>query len=153
MTASWVAGFACSSESTTHDVDYTTVNAGVQFIGADGGQFRSPSGASVLIPPGALAKDTMITIAEVSSGGPTLPPGMTAASKIFAFEPHGQVFAYGVIVTLPRTVFYAVDVGMLRAEPGGPFASMPVSAVSGNLIQAETRTFSFFVAAIDADAY
>jgi len=70
-------------------------------IGAAGGTVIGPSGTSVVIPAGALAANTTISIAASSPGAPPLPTGFTASGQMFAFTPHGTTFAVPVTVTLP----------------------------------------------------
>ena len=70
-------------------------------IGAAGGTVTGPSGAQVVVPAGALAQDTAITIALSSAGAPPLPAGLTAFGAMFAFTPHGTTFTVPVTITLP----------------------------------------------------
>ena len=70
-------------------------------IGSAGGTVIGPSGASVVIPPGALATNTTITITQTSAGAPPLPGGFTVSGQMFAFTPHGTLFALPVTMTLP----------------------------------------------------
>jgi hypothetical protein len=70
-------------------------------IGAAGGTVSGPSGAMIVIPPGALTGDTPIAIELSSAGAPALPTTVTAVGQTFAFTPHGTTFALPVTVTLP----------------------------------------------------
>jgi uncharacterized delta-60 repeat protein len=70
-------------------------------IGAAGGTVNGPNGARVVIPPGALATDTAITIEQTSAGSPALPNGLAASGAMFSLTPHGTVFAVAATVTLP----------------------------------------------------
>lgn len=58
------------------------------------------NGASITIPAGALAQDTMITVTETTM--PT-PAGYRAFSPLYRFEPEGTVFVQPVQVTLPSS--------------------------------------------------
>jgi uncharacterized delta-60 repeat protein len=70
-------------------------------VGAAGGTVHGPNGAAVVIPPGALSTDTMITIEQTSAGSPPSPAGFSAVGKMFAFTPHGTTFAVPVTISLP----------------------------------------------------
>lgn len=70
-------------------------------IGQNGGVVSIAGGASVTIPPGALASPVTITVTEISNPGPTLPSGGKQVGKTYSFEPHGLVFAAPVTLTLP----------------------------------------------------
>lgn len=70
-------------------------------VGAAGGTVMGPSGAKVVIPAGALTKDTPIGIAQSDAGAPALPAGTTSLGATFAFTPHGTAFAVPVTITLP----------------------------------------------------
>jgi hypothetical protein len=73
----------------------------VTMIGVAGGTVEGPDGARVVIPPGALTADTPIGIEQTSAGAPALPDGFLTLSPMFAFTPHGIIFAVRVTVTLP----------------------------------------------------
>ena len=70
-------------------------------IGADGGTVTDASGASVIVPAGALSEDTTIRIARDSTGAPALPADLTAAGDIYVITPHGGDFSAGVEVRIP----------------------------------------------------
>lgn len=70
-------------------------------VGAAGGTVLGPNGAKVVIPPGALATDTTINIAQIAASATALPSGFTVLGQMFAFTPHGTTFAVPVTVTLP----------------------------------------------------
>jgi hypothetical protein len=70
-------------------------------VGAAGGTVLGPSGASVVIPPGALATETTIRIEQITSGAPELPAGLSAFGPMFALTPHGTTFGVPVTLTLP----------------------------------------------------
>lgn len=70
-------------------------------IGAAGGTVSTPTGAGVVIPPGALSKDTAIAVQQTSVGAPALPGGLTPLGQMFAFTPHGINFAVPITMTLP----------------------------------------------------
>ena len=70
-------------------------------IGPAGGTVNGPNGTKVVIPPGALAVNTPIEIAQIGASAIPLPSGLTPVGATFAFTPHGTTFAVPVTVTLP----------------------------------------------------
>ena len=70
-------------------------------VGAAGGTVVGPNGAKVVIPAGALATDTTINIAQITSSTAVLPAGFSVSGQMFAFTPHGTTFAVPVTMTLP----------------------------------------------------
>jgi hypothetical protein len=115
-----------------------TVLAASQTIDAAGGTVTvtdpaSPIlGATVVVPPGALAAPTLITISQVVSGGPY-------PSNVLTIElgPAGTVFAVPVTVTVPYLQQYLTDLGI--ADP----ATLHVVRRSGSdapeTLQTESR--------------
>lgn len=79
--------------------DATTVTAVVS--AAEGGTVRLPDGAQVVIPPGALAQDTAITLSATDLPAPG---GYSPFSKVYRFEPDGLQFLKPVAVTIPFQV-------------------------------------------------
>lgn len=109
-------------------------------IGSAGGSVAL-AGANVVVPPGALAADTTISVTLAQSGFPALPDGWTA--EVFALEPHGQSFAADVLVTLP----YSGD------DPDPVIAAAALEATEwslldstrdGDSVRAAVRHFSHF---------
>ena len=70
-------------------------------VGAAGGTVVGPNGAKVVIPAGALATDTTINIAQITTSTAVLPAGFSVSGQTFAFTPHGTTFAVPVTMTLP----------------------------------------------------
>ena len=70
-------------------------------VGAAGGTVVGPNGAKVVIPAGALATDTTINIAQITTSTAALPAGFSVSGQTFAFTPHGTTFAVPVTMTLP----------------------------------------------------
>lgn len=71
-------------------------------IGPSGGIVEGPNGARVIIPAGALAHSTSITIRAVpAASAPTLSGGIVYAGDVYAFEPHGLAFDAAVQIRLP----------------------------------------------------
>ncbi|MGH8186009.1 MAG: hypothetical protein ACREUC_05565, partial [Steroidobacteraceae bacterium] len=95
-----VLGACDGDEDNGEDGDAGTPPAGM-IVGAAGGTVFGPSGAKVVIPPGALSADTTIAIEQTSTGSPALHGGFAAFGQMFAFMPHGITFAVPVTVTVP----------------------------------------------------
>ncbi len=105
----------------------------------------SPGGASVELPPNALATPTLITIARSSE---SIPDGV---GPVYQFGPSGTVFAVPVTVTLPFDPA-AIPVGgtendlVMQTAPDNTqdFESLGVASVDGSRGSAETTHFSLF---------
>ncbi len=69
-------------------------------IGPEGGTVSGPDGVQVVVPPGALAEPTTLTITRSSLGAPALPED-NLAGPIYEFLPHGLVFDAPVTLRLP----------------------------------------------------
>ncbi len=116
-------------------------------IGPSGGTVSGPSGAQVVIPPGALAANVTIAIAQASAGAPALPPGLTGFGQMYAFTPHGTSFAAPVSLTIPfdpasvpagRTpIVYKTNATMTGWERVG------AGTVNGGTITVQVTGFSF----------
>ena len=121
-------------------------------VGTAGGTVLGPKGAKVVIPPGALATGTMITIEETSAGAPPLPSGFAASGPMFAFTPHGTIFAVPVTMTVPfdpallpagsRPTLYKTNAQNLWEQVAGATAN--ASAVS-----AQVTSFSHGTAGVE----
>lgn len=71
-------------------------------IGSSGGAVGLPDGASVLLPPGALAVPTQISIAEIAlPPGSELPSTAVVVGGVYAFHPDGQGFQTPVQIVVP----------------------------------------------------
>ena len=78
---------------------YDAQGTSSQKVGSSGGTF-SAQGVVLTIPAGALASDTVITIAE---DGDPVSLGYTALSSLYSFGPNGTVFLKPVTVSFPLT--------------------------------------------------
>ena len=65
-------------------------------VGDEGGTIGEPGGPQIVVPPGALDTDTMITATATSEAAPS-----GAVSPVYRFEPEGVVFAVPITVRLP----------------------------------------------------
>jgi len=115
-------------------------------IGAAGGTVSGPNGASVVIPPGALAADTTIAIEETSAGSPPLPGGFSAAGRMFAFTPHGTTFALPVTVTLPfdpASVPAGRTPALYKTTAANQWVQVPNAGFGSNSVTAQITSFSW----------
>ncbi|HVK87695.1 MAG TPA: hypothetical protein VM513_26435 [Kofleriaceae bacterium] len=65
-------------------------------VGDEGGTIGEPGGPQIVVPPGALDADTMISVTATSEAAPA-----GAVSPVYRFEPEGVVFAVPITVRLP----------------------------------------------------
>lgn len=120
-------------------------------IGAGGGTVTEASGASVIVPAGALTTDTTIRIAMDSTGAPTLPAGLIAAGNAYAITPHGGEFAQPVEVRLPApnvTLQPNQTLKLAKAQPDGEWEVLDGTTLTDGILQAKVSSFSFFRAIV-----
>lgn len=86
-----VAGLAACGGS---DDDGVTIDAA-------GGTVDGPAGSQVIVPAGALASATSLSITASSSGAPALPAGGLVLGQTFALTPHGTSFAAPATLRIP----------------------------------------------------
>lgn len=116
-------------------------------VGAAGGTVTESSGASIIVPAGALSADTTIRIARDSTGAPPLPGGLAAAGSMYMLTPHGGDFAEGVTVRLPLP-----DVALqpnqqfqiAKAQPGGEWQLLEDTSPDAGGLAVKVNSFSFF---------
>src|SRR5215831_1956694 len=96
-----LSAIACTGLVLTGCGGHSTTNPPSLKIGPAGGTVTEASGAKVVIPPGALTQDSPIAVTQIAAGAPALPTGVTAVGAIYAFTPHGTVFASPVTITIP----------------------------------------------------
>ncbi len=116
-------------------------------IDGAGGTVTEPSGATVVVPEGALATATTIRIARDATGAPQLPTGVTTGD-VFAITPHGATFDQPVEVRLPRPAAALKDNerwAILQAEVGEGWVEVPGVVERDGQLVAEVRGFSFFL--------
>lgn len=75
-----------------------SVLSAVKTIGPAGGFVSSPGGATLEIPPGALAQDTVITLSEAVA---PLPSALHPIGSVVRCDPDGLAFARPVGIHLP----------------------------------------------------
>ena len=129
--------------------DAGTPPAASASIGAAGGTLAGRNGAQLVVPAGALAQATAITIVQDGAGAPALPPGTTTLGAMFALTPHGTSFA------APATISVPFDASL--APPGTAPTLLKTNAaqngwdvvagatVSGSVMQAQISSFSWVV--------
>ncbi len=116
-------------------------------IGAGGGTVTEASGASIVIPAGALSASTTIRIARDSTGAPALPAGLTAAGSTFVITPHGGDFAEGVDVRLPVpsvTLQPNQEFKIAKAQPGEDWIVLEDTHLDEGMLEATVGNFSYF---------
>ena len=88
-------------------------------VGASGGTVTEASGASVIVPAGALVADTTIRVAMDSTGAPVVPAGLVSAGNTYVITPHGGFFAQPVEVRIPApnvTLLPTQELKLAKAE-------------------------------------
>jgi len=121
-------------------------------IGPAGGTVTGPSGASVVIPPGALVTNTTITITQTSAGAPPLPGGFTVSGQMFAFTPHGTMFAVPVTMTLPfdpALVPAGRRPALYKTNAQNQWEQIAGVAINGNTVSAQVTGFSNGTAGVE----
>ena len=114
-------------------------------VGAAGGTVAGPNGASLVIPPGALAANTTIRIEQTSAGAPALPGGFVVSGPMFAFTPHGTTFAAPVTMTLPfdpTLVPAGVTPELLKTNAANEWQPVPGAVFGANSVTAQLSSFS-----------
>jgi hypothetical protein len=121
-------------------------------IGKAGGTVELADGASVVIPAGALSKDTMITVSVVPDP-PALDATQMAAGEAYAFEPHGTAFAMPVTITLPFTGG-APDAQVMKLDDAKDTSWTMVSGAvaSGSVLTLQSMGFSIYQATLPKSA-
>ena len=117
-------------------------------IGADGGTVTEASGASVIVPAGALTTDATIRIAMDSTNAPALPAGLVSAGNTYVITPHGGDFAKPVEVRIPApnvTLHPNQEIKLAKAQPGEGWVVLGDSELSEGVLSADVDSFSYFV--------
>ena len=115
-------------------------------VGAAGGTVDGPNGSRVVIPAGALTANTAINIEQTSVGAPALPGGFPASGAMFAFTPHGTVFAIPVTITIPfdpATIPSGNIPVLYKTNDQSQFARVPGALFGASSVSAEVTGFSF----------
>lgn len=145
-----VASAGCKSNTVDQSNNSNNTNSYVSaVVGPPGGHIDGPDGATVDIPMGALTTDVKVRVGSVV--GPTLKPGWSLASKVFAFEPHGTTFASAVQIGFPFNGDPA-SLAVIRAnDERGPWETISAAQLVGGRAQIPTTTFSLYAVVAGAD--
>jgi alpha-tubulin suppressor-like RCC1 family protein len=114
------------------------------------------AGLELYIPPGALEKDTVITIGEVVDGAPTLSGcfGYSASAVFVSLEPSGLTFKKPVTIQIPLPAELLHEGNNITAENVtlkkynkdlNTWKNIPVKYVKDNAIVAEIKSFCWVV--------
>lgn len=116
-------------------------------IGTDGGTVTEASGASVIVPAGALTTTTTIRIARDSTGAPPLPADLTGAGSTYVITPHGGEFAEGAEVRIPApnvTLQPNQEFKLAKAQPGEAWVVLEDTELDAGMLSVRVGSFSFF---------
>ncbi len=120
-------------------------------VGASGGTVTEASGASVIVPAGALVADTTIRVAMDSTGAPVVPAGLVSAGNTYVITPHGGFFAQPVEVRIPApnvTLLPTQELKLAKAEQGGQWVVLVDSVLTDGVLSAKVNGFSYFMPVI-----
>jgi hypothetical protein len=120
-------------------------------IGASGGTVTEVSGASVVVPEGAVTTSTTIRVAMDSTGAPALPAGLTAAGNTYVITPHDTEFAVPVEVRIPAPTAALQpnqQYKVAKASPGGEWLVLDDTEVAGGTLSADVSSFSYFMSVV-----
>ena len=146
----WIAGCGGGGGETSAPAA-PAPTAGPPTIGAAGGTASDASGASIVVPAGALATDTTIRLAIDSTGAPALPAGLVAAGSTYVITPHGGEFAQPVEVRIPApnvTLQPNEELRLAKAQPGGEWEVLGNTRLLDGKLVAQVGSFSFFMPVI-----
>ena len=123
-------------------------------VGAAGGTLSTPGGARVVVPAGAVSRDTTFTIAATTDS-PVPTGAATAAGPVYRFGPSGTTFNVPVTVTvpinpdaLPARLDPAQDLVIVAAPDGTTdYTPLGQAETSGARASARTTHFTNFASA------
>lgn len=118
-------------------------------IGSSGGTVNEASGATVIVPAGALGANTTIRVAMDSTGAPAVPQGLATAGSTYVVTPHGGDFAQPVEVRIPASnagLRPNEELKLAKAQPGGEWEVLTDSVLANGVLSARVSSFSYFVA-------
>jgi len=139
---------ACGGGGDGSGADPATADAAsAPVIGNAGGTATHASGASVIVPAGAIDSATTIRLAMDSSGAPALPRGVGAAGNTYVVTPHGGDFAQPVEVRIPASAAGLLpnqELKLAKAQPGGAWELLD-SVLKDGVLSAQVHSFSYFM--------
>lgn len=106
-------------------------------VGPEGGSIAL-GGATIDIPAGAVVADTEITVTAIDR---PVPVAFSTYSRVFHFEPAGQVFEQPLTVSLPYTGSAEHATIFWTAQNGGAYMALP-TRVEGDRAVAQITHFS-----------
>ncbi len=104
-------------------------------------------GASVVVPPEALAEAVTVRIAADTTGAPPWPPDLVPRGPVLALTPHDVAFAGPVRVRLPApavTLAEGERLVLAKASPQGDWVPMADTRLVDGQLELEVTSFSFF---------
>ncbi|MCL0033854.1 hypothetical protein M1M99_03495, partial [Thermodesulfovibrionales bacterium] len=109
------------------------------------------AGLRLIIPPGALAEDTVITVGEVVDGVPPVPEGLGFIRYVISLEPTGLTFKRPVTleIPLPEQLLNGENVTVEELilkkynKASNTWTNIPVKHVINNTIVAQIKSFCF----------
>ena len=117
-------------------------------VGPQGGTLTGEGGAQVVVPPGALAQETTLTISLSGTGAPALPGDTTRFGPVITLTPHGTQFKVPVLVTVPfdPALVPAGTAPALYKTLPGEAAWEPITGTmrKGDTLTAAVQSFSSF---------
>lgn len=116
----------------------TTASA---IVGADGGSIDL-AGATLDIPAEALASNTEITVTVVDRD---VPDSFSAYSRVFHFEPAGQVFDEPVTISLPYSGTPSRATIFWTSHGEGAFVALPTEVEGSRAVSRVTHFSDAFV--------
>jgi Tol biopolymer transport system component len=120
-------------------------------IGASGGTATEASGASVIVPSGALTADTTIRIARDSTGAPAMAADLAPSGSMYMITPHGGDFAEPIEVRIPAPAVTLQPnqlFKLAKAQPGGEWVVLEDTVLDAGALSVRVNSFSFFMPVI-----
>jgi hypothetical protein len=106
------------------------------------------SGASVIVPAGALTTDSTIRIARDSTGSPAIPSDLSASGNMYVITPHGGNFALPVELRIPApavTLQPNQEFKLAKAEPGGEWVVLMDTQLDASVLSVHVTDFSYVI--------
>lgn len=126
--------------------DATDTPSASAAIGPAGGTLTGPDGVQLVVPAGALASTTTLTITRTQAGAPALPPAVRVAGHMYEFTPHGLQFDRPVTLRLPAAGTSAENSQLVAASPGEDWSAQDARWVDGRVELQRHRLSWFFPA-------
>lgn len=115
-------------------------------IGPAGGTLLGPDGVELMVPAGALAQTTTLTITKTADGAPALGGQLLAGGAVYEFTPHGLNFAVPVTIGFPlasssaSATSTAVSTSVFMVSPGDTgWSEQDTQVINGKATVARNR--------------